>query len=434
MPSAAPRLMRVGVQTWGTEGDVRPFFSLAHALARRGHDVEVLYTNVESRDFSALARSCGIRATAVGAEHFEKNREHLAARARMSFEIGDPMKQVDLIMEDLLDPVAEPMFEAGRALAARSDVMVGHFLAHPAHAAAEAHRRPLITVALVPVLPSRTYAPIGMPSLGRWLHPLEWWISKWVVERVFAKRANALRARFGLPAIRDMLDAKLTRSRLGLTGVSPTLFPRPDDWSERAHVCGSLSLPERAEPWDPDPALKAFLDAGPPPAFLSFGSMFNLDLERTARVVEVLAEAVERAGQRGIVQAPAEVIANARPRASVHFLARTPHVHLFPRCLVIVHHGGAGTTQSALLAGRPSIVVPHAADQFYWGDVLARQGAGTAPIRSTKLTAEALAARLSEAARRPELATKAAALGQAIAAERGPERAAELIERYASPG
>jgi sterol 3beta-glucosyltransferase len=238
----------------------------------------------------------------------------------------------------------------------------------------------------------------------------------------------------GVAPLPNVLDPSLQRARLGLVAVSPSLFPRPTDWSPRAEVCGFLSLPDAAEPWQPAPELQAFLDAGPPPAFLSFGSMFNLDVERTTKVVAMLGEAVERAGARGLIQAPEAVLRAAPVRANVHYLARAPHVHLFPRCSMIVHHGGAGTTQSALLAGKPSIVVPHAADQFYWGDVLYRRGAGVKPLRATALTPERLSARIQDVVRKPELATRAGVIGRALAGERGAERAATLIEAAMANG
>ncbi len=423
-----PRV-RVGIQTWGTEGDVRPFFALGSALRARGHQVRVVYTNIEARDFGPLARACDLEATAVGAEYFETNRDRLAVRARESFEDKSPLRQVRGILADLVDPVAVPMLEAGRALARESDVMISHFLAYPAHVAAQKEERPHVMVGLVPMFPSAEYGPIGVPSLGRLFHRLEWWVANRFFDSVFKPRTNGLRESVGLPAQRSVLDPALDRTKLGLVAVSPSLFRRPCDWSPRAEVCGFLSLPDAAEPWEPDPELRAFLDSGSPPAFLSFGSMFNLDRDRTAKVVALLGEAVEQAGTRAIIQAPEAVLREAPRRASVHYLVRAPHVHLFPRCSMVVHHGGAGTTQSALLAGRPSIVVPHAADQFYWGDVLYQRGAGTKPLRATALTAPRLDERIREVLARPELATKAAEIGRLLATERGPERAAESIER-----
>lgn len=426
--------MRIGIQTWGTEGDVRPFFSLGSALRARGHEVRVVYTNIEARDFGPLARACDLEATSVGAEYFETNRARLAVGAREAFEDWSPLRQVRSILEDLIDPVAEPMLDAGLALARDSDVFISHFLAYPAHVAAEKQGCPHVMVGLVPMFPSAQYAPIGVPSAGALFHRLEWWIANRFFQSVFGPRINRLRQRVGLATLKSVLDPSLERARLGLVAVSPSLFPRPTDWSPRAEVCGFLSLPDAAEPWAPEPALQTFLDAGPPPAFLSFGSMFNLDVDRTTKVVALLGEAVERAGVRGIIQAPEAVLKSAPARNNVHYLARAPHVHLFPRCSMIVHHGGAGTTQSALLAGKPSIVVPHAADQFYWGDVLHRRFAGAKPLRATALTAERLAARIREVTKKPELGAQAAVLGRDLAAERGAERAATLIEAALAAG
>jgi UDP:flavonoid glycosyltransferase YjiC (YdhE family) len=55
-------------------------------------------------------------------------------------------------------------------------------------------------------------------------------------------------------------------------------------------------------------------------------------------------------------------------------MGRVSHAALFFHCAAAVHHGGAGTTHTALTAGVPSIVVPHVADQFFWTDELQRIG------------------------------------------------------------
>ena len=38
--------MHIGLQSWGTEGDLRPFLTLARALLQRGHRVELVFTGV----------------------------------------------------------------------------------------------------------------------------------------------------------------------------------------------------------------------------------------------------------------------------------------------------------------------------------------------------------------------------------------------------
>jgi vancomycin aglycone glucosyltransferase len=39
---------------------------------------------------------------------------------------------------------------------------------------------------------------------------------------------------------------------------------------------------------------------------------------------------------------------------------------LFKRVAAVVHHGGAGTTTIAAMAGVPQVVVPQIWDQHYW--------------------------------------------------------------------
>ena len=41
-----------------------------------------------------------------------------------------------------------------------------------------------------------------------------------------------------------------------------------------------------------------------------------------------------------------------------------PQVTLLPRCSVVVHHGGAGTTFGCLAHGVPQVVIPQGADNF----------------------------------------------------------------------
>jgi UDP:flavonoid glycosyltransferase YjiC (YdhE family) len=44
-------------------------------------------------------------------------------------------------------------------------------------------------------------------------------------------------------------------------------------------------------------------------------------------------------------------------------------------CDLIVHHGGAGTSWTALSSGKPAVVLPHGADQFRNAEILRRAGA-----------------------------------------------------------
>lgn len=52
------------------------------------------------------------------------------------------------------------------------------------------------------------------------------------------------------------------------------------------------------------------------------------------------------------------------------------HSWLFERCCAVMHHGGIGTTTSALKAGLPIVVSPFQSDQHYWAEQLNWLGVG----------------------------------------------------------
>jgi sterol 3beta-glucosyltransferase len=76
----------------------------------------------------------------------------------------------------------------------------------------------------------------------------------------------------------------------------------------------------------------------------------------------------------------------------------------------------------------PSIPIPHVSDQFAWSEDLHRLGVAPAPLKRTKLTAKALAARLRETVANPQMKQNAMAIQQRMANDNGPETAAMLIE------
>jgi hypothetical protein len=57
-------------------------------------------------------------------------------------------------------------------------------------------------------------------------------------------------------------------------------------------------------------------------------------------------------------------------------------------CIVsaVCHHGGAGTTAAGLRAGKPTIIVPFFGDQFFWGNVIEKSGAGPRPLPGKSIT------------------------------------------------
>ena len=106
-----------------------------------------------------------------------------------------------------------------------------------------------------------------------------------------------------------------------------------------------------------------------------------------------------------------------------------PHAKLFPRLAAVVHHGGAGTTASALRAGVPQVVVPHMADQFHHAHRLAALGIAPPGIRVNRLSPERLHSALEATLALPAAPREAAAAR--LREGNGLARAVAMIEGVA---
>jgi hypothetical protein len=162
---------------------------------------------------------------------------------RQLIDLGDPIRQAELIMRYGFDPVMEEMYAASKKLCENSDAVIGHFFVYPLRVAAEKAGGPIATVNIVHnCLPSAQICPPGAPDLGRWFYPLGWRVARAMVNRIFLPRVNALRTREGLQPDRDVMTETWAAERLNLIAVSPQICRAPADWDARHEVCGFLTL------------------------------------------------------------------------------------------------------------------------------------------------------------------------------------------------
>lgn len=418
--------MRFGLQTWGSEGDIRPFVALADGLQTAGHEVTLVITSAENKDYTPLAHSLGLRIRQVRFPSFDPERfGRTEARAMQTV---NPFKQVSIVFSDLFDPVVQKMYVASEQLCRDNDAVIGYHILYPLAIAAEKTKRPRVAVFISPnFLRSRYVPPEGLPNLGESLNTLLWNLSEVLMDRVLRPGANLLRLQEGLRPVSGIVRELVESNYLNLIPVSPTLCPPQSDWQGRYHLCGFFDLPETRENWQMPDDLKAFLKAGDPPVFMTFGSIATLDpsLGETTRL---MIEAVSFGKFRAIIQSKWEDLSEISMSSSIYRIGFAPYHHIFPHCAAVVHHGGAGTTHLATRCGSPSVVVEHALDQRIWGILLNRVGLAPKPLHRRSLTPAKLAKAVRDVLDSVEMATRAKAAGRALLAENGVRRAVELIE------
>ncbi|MCK9248611.1 MAG: glycosyltransferase [Solirubrobacteraceae bacterium] len=420
--------MRLVIVSTGTRGDVGPMVALGGALAAAGHDVRV----ATHPRFRADVDAAGATFAEIPGDPERMFAAHGAALSDVRR--SRPLAHARVMREGFGSLLQEAGPDDYRAACADRDAVAFGLTAIPAYAAATDAGLPAIAISPTPLHPTRAFS---HPVLGAGLRlgPIGNPVSSLLAQRVLAEpfseplRPGTRRAH-GLPPV----PWPWGRRSSGWPPVpivhtfSPALLPRPRDWPEHLDVTGWMT------PRDPDPAatlpadVEAFLDAGPPPAYVGFGSM-SAD---PARLTRLVLDAARRAGRRVILATgwgglDGDAV-DPTPGGDVLAVGEVDHRLLFPRTAGVVHHGGAGTVAAGVRAGVPSIVVPFVFDQRFWGTVLVRRGVGLGPLPHAGLTVDGLA----DALRRlddPGLRERAADLGRTVRDEDGVAATAAAVVR-----
>jgi len=328
--------------------------------------------------------------------------------------------------------IARPLIgELGDGIVAAAErirpeaILLSTVVAPLGYQVAEAAGVPWAGVFLQPVAPTGEFGSVllGGRSIGAPGNRAVTATANFLSQSLYAGPVQRLRRRLGLPhePIRTLRTWQDGGRYPTFHGFSTAVVPRPADWRPQLEVVGYW-WPVHDPAWTPPPALTDFLDAGPPPVFIGFGSMGPGQGERLSGPV---LSAIRAAKVRAVVQAGWAGLAVSSDQ--VLTIGEAPHDWLFPRVAAVVHHAGAGTTAAGLRAGVPAVPVPVLADQPFWADRLHRLGAASRPIPLSRLTADRLAAGLREVTTNPHRAARARALAARLSGEDGSARVAAWL-------
>ena len=410
--------MNITILTFGSRGDVQPFLPLSLGLMSRGHKVIL----AAPARFKSLVEEHGINFFPLAGDPEELSRR--LNEAGYNF-----FKLIKELMSHAVDIGAEMMRQTEDAC--RDADLIIHTFAHAvgAHTLAREKNIPDIHIQTFPMFtPTGDYPNISLPNLGnRFLNRLTHTASLKITELTSSLGFDQVRRRAGLPKRKLYSPFKDSPPHLQtpiLCAWSPSLIPPSSDWSPRVHVTGYYFFPYNGS-YEPPNELKMFLESGKPPVCISFGSMVNKNVEK---IDEIIRESLKQTDNRGIILSGW----GSMKRESTNdllYIESAPHDWLLPKCKMIVHHGGAGTTSSALRAGIPQVVVPFIADQPFWGSRVHAVGAAPKPIRVNRLSVEKMVSAIIEAESKVIL-EHAQVIGQEIRSEDGVMNAVKLIETY----
>ncbi len=421
--------MKIGIQTWGSHGDIRPFLALAEGLQSFGHEVSLAITCLHGSDYNSSFSDTGIKVQNVATPVIDDQEEYLRIGQEILTE-KNPVRQAKVIVDKLFWPVEAKMYQMAEKLCAENDLVIGHFFLYPLQTAAERADRTYVSVVLAHnAIPSRMQPPIRFPNLGKFGNKLTWWLVKSILSRNLKIYPDRLRLAQGLSPAKDLITEVWTSDRLTLIAVSPELCNRQNDWPEHYQVCGFLNRSNFSMEGQLSLELEEFLNHNDPPIYMTFGSTMPSDIANQRQVVALLSEAAKKANCRAIIQAPLWRECGFQSSQEVYYVSAAPHGQVFPRCQAIVHHGGAGTTQTSSLAGKPSIVVAHIAEQEFWGSELKRVGIAPEVLLRRKVGLKQLATSINRVISSDKMKERAKEIGQKMSKEDGVGQAVNLINQ-----
>jgi sterol 3beta-glucosyltransferase len=410
--------MKVVLLALGSRGDVQPMVALGRELVGRGLPV----TAVAMRDYAGLVGGAGLDFAPIE----RSMRESVLSAAGPDGRVSSHPISFIRGASRWLAGIAPQVMAAELAAVEPGDLVVAGLLNIDDGAALrEITGCRVMNVLFAPMLPT---AVGGSSVLGprhrtaSRINRLAGTVGVAAATGMCTSTGKVLRASRGLPRTSAGRFVKLVCGTPTLLAFSPVLVPPAPDWPE--HVCqtGAWLDPEPESTWQPPADLAAFLAGGPPPVFVSFGSVPGTDPD-----VDLIARAATLSGRRVILGSGSPDMPALPP--DVHVLADAPYRWLLPRMAAVIHHGGAGTTTESLLAGVPNAAVSIGADQPFFGRRVHELGAGPLPVRRRSLTAERLAALITDLTGDSAASYRAAAgtVRERLLAERGVEVAADRL-------
>ncbi len=421
--------MKVLLTTIGSSGDINPFIAIGRALQERGHQATMLINPF----FESAARQAGLGYLPLGEE--------------IDFRIMAQVKDVTharrggmaVLREMVIPHIAEIHNLAEEAINTTGpDVVLAHHISMGTRWICERRGIPCATAVLAPCLwlnPDDRSVFAGLPdSLPIWVLRAGLWAAKMQCRYQLDPSINRVRKELGYPRTRDHIFGDAHSGEVNLGMWSPVYRPPMDGDPPLGKICG-FPWHDRFQRFEngSDDVLRYFDEcerAGEPPIIFTLGTAV---VHVAGRFYHDAAEAARRLGRRAVLitNRPEYAPAPHELPAGVKAFSYAPFSQIMPRAACTVHHGGIGTTAQGLRSGRPTVIIPHAYDQFD-NAARARRLGVSATVFRTRVTPAKLVTALREVLDDSSKTFKASEIGRRLANEDGAVVAAEALERIAT--
>ncbi len=403
--------MKILLASIGTRGDMEPFLAIGALLKDKGHEVICLFPE----QFKNLVDDSGMKFSSLGSEFIEmlesktgryalggggtkwkkaiayirlakiqsKNNKLLLQRQKQIIEEEKP----DRIVHNgkIMYPVLWEIENWGKTIFV-SPVPYLHYVKGHSHLAFSS-------------------------NYGAFLNKLTYALADWgLLKTIMSCRAGLKKSDISKKQIKKVLE-----SHKIIYTISPQLFKKPDYWKDNLKILGYHERYKAAN-WRPGIGLINFLEKHPKSMFITFGSMTNPNPEEKTKIILNILErnnipAIINTAGGGLIEP------DNYDNDLVLFVSEIPYDWVFPKVYAVIHHGGSGTTHTALKNGCVSMIIPHIIDQFIWNNIIFETGAGPKGIKISKINEENLEPKILELINNPEFAANVQKLAKKMQKE-----------------
>ena len=419
--------MKIGMQVWGSDGDIRPMIALGAGLKLSGHQVTISIASVDNKSYAGLCAMAGITML----KKPDKIEAVLDGMAGKNGKISRTPAIMMNLLEQTLHPYIKELYEGANYLCERNDMVIGHFSCYYLKIAANKHNKPYAAIHYWPgFIPSETEPPIGSLNIASGVSKVLWSAYMGSMDIMLKKKIGQLFLDEGLPAINHVMTGAWMSDKLNLVACSRVFFTEPKDWvlTGKTMITGFMNVPEAAEFCEFTRELKEFLTRrGEHPVFITLGSSIQMDPERG---MEMLVESAKLYKKKVIIQTASKKYPENTFLHNIYFSARMPHKEIMPFCLAAVHHCGAGTSQTATRLGIPSIPLYFTDEQKSWADRLYKLGIASKPLDYGKFTPQQLADNMKEVINSVKIKDRAMELSAKMKKEDGVAETIKALEEF----
>lgn len=408
-------VVKVVLSPIGSHGDVFPMIMLGKTIRSLGHEV-IFCAPPDSEEFiarrgfdfysSGVDMKIGLNEFAV----YEKE------------SLINNIKLQSKFFQKLVTAQFSALYEVGR----HADFIIGTGLQFAGRSVAEKLKIPYCHIMHFPqALSSGYYPPVAVPwqHLPCIINKIMWWGYRGIMNKIFKDTINLHRHSMSLEEIHDVLDYYTNTERIIIPADS-SLAPIPSDVYVK-YIQTGYWHPDEEEDIDSD--VLEFLESGPPPVYIGFGSMPNYAPER---INKILLDIIERFNGRVIILKGWASLEQNISDKDVKFIEYAPFLKLFPRMAAVVHHGGAGTVHAAARSGVPQVIIPHTADQYYWGERIYRLKLGPKAIPLPKITSKNFISAITEAVTNTQIKENTFRKGEYLRKQNGMQEALKYFSKW----